>query len=156
MTDKTKLCRKCNTEKSLRSFTNDKSTWDGKHSICRVCRSEYVNTQQKLKRQTDTSYRYKLRKTYLKGKKKRVEYVANYKIEQGCKDCGVTYPGEPWLLEFDHLHSKSFDISTGVRSARPQSEIDTEIAKCDVLCLICHRRRTAKRGKYGVAITEVN
>ena len=35
----TKICTKCNIEKDLNDFTNDKSKKDGKHSHCKQCKS---------------------------------------------------------------------------------------------------------------------
>ena len=88
-------------------------------------------------------------------KKKRIEFVAQYKIEKGCTECKITYPDEPWLLEFDHIKDKKYDISTMVRSSHTLEDIKNEIEKCEVLCLICHRRRTATRQKWGQSIKTI-
>jgi hypothetical protein len=49
-------------------------------------------------------------------------------------------------MEFDHLDSetKEFNVSAGVTCASYERLI-AEIAKCDVVCANCHRRRTARR-----------
>jgi hypothetical protein len=54
------------------------------------------------------------------------------------------------VLEFDHLRDKEFSISKGLVDRNWQSVLD-EIAKCDVVCANCHRRRTAKRGGFARA-----
>lgn len=60
-----------------------------------------------------------------------------------CIDCGEA---DPVVLEFDHRDpaTKRFEIGGAVRT-RPVSvkRLLAEIAKCDVRCANCHRRRTA-------------
>ncbi len=48
------------------------------------------------------------------------------------------------VLEFDHLRDKRFDIGASLPYRNWQSILD-EIAKCEVVCANCHRRRTARR-----------
>ena len=52
---------------------------------------------------------------------------------------------DPILLEFDHRDRKNkrMDICTMARTSYGPDTIMDEIAKCDVLCVSCHRRRTA-------------
>jgi hypothetical protein len=54
------------------------------------------------------------------------------------------------VLEFDHLEEKSFNIAMGLRD-RSWEALVAEIAKCDVACANCHRRRTAVRGGFARA-----
>lgn len=61
-----------------------------------------------------------------------------------CVDCGET---DVLVLEFDHIAGKSFLIAAALRD-RFWSDILVEIAKCDVVCANCHRRRTAQRGRW--------
>ena len=76
--------------------------------------------------------------------RERVAYLIEYFRENPCRDCGET---DPVVLEFDHLYGKAFNISKGLRDRNWQSVL-AEIAKCDVVCSNCHRRRTARRGGY--------
>ena len=78
----------------------------------------------------------------------RVEFLVAYLREHPCVDCGV---GDPIVLEFDHLRDKKFSISSGLQDRNWQSVLD-EIAKCDVVCANCHRRRTAQRGGFRRAV----
>jgi hypothetical protein len=59
-------------------------------------------------------------------------------------NCGET---DPIVLEFDHLRDKKFNIGKAWRGHEWQSVLD-EIAKCEVVCANCHRRRTACRGGF--------
>ena len=67
-----------------------------------------------------------------------------YFRDHPCVDCGET---DPIVLEFDHLRDKKFGISTGIRN-RNWADVLDEIAKCEVVCANCHRRRTVRRGGF--------
>lgn len=58
-----------------------------------------------------------------------------------CIDCG-----EPDLvvLEFDHVRGKRADVSQMVSSAYAWSTVEFEITKCEVRCVNCHLRKTAR------------
>lgn len=70
------------------------------------------------------------------------QYVQQYKAGHPCTDCGE---GDPVVLEFDHVRGvKRFTIGNNV-TTRSLKAVKAEIAKCDVVCANCHRRRTAQR-----------
>lgn len=59
-----------------------------------------------------------------------------------CCDCGKNYPTEG--MEFDHVRGKKeFNIGSAVHWA-PIGRLKDEMAKCDVVCAVCHRVRTSK------------
>jgi hypothetical protein len=60
-----------------------------------------------------------------------------------CMDCGIR---DFAVLELDHREplDKRDDVSTLIRRRHSWSLISKEIAKCDVVCANCHRKRTAK------------
>jgi hypothetical protein len=64
--------------------------------------------------------------------------------EHPCVDCGQT---NPLFLEFDHavLGEKLDAVSTLAAAGRGLEIIQREIARCEVRCIICHRRRTARQ-----------
>jgi len=70
--------------------------------------------------------------------------LQDYLTRQRCLDCGVT---DLAVLEFDHRapEEKWRDVSDLVRSGGAWSTVLHEIAKCDVVCANCHRRRTARQ-----------
>lgn len=75
-------------------------------------------------------------------------YIVAFPREHPCVDCGE---GDPIVLEFDHLRDKKFSISKGLQD-RPWQDVLDEIAKCEVVCANCHRRRTAHRGGFARAV----
>jgi hypothetical protein len=74
----------------------------------------------------------------------RAQYVYDYLVEHSCLDCAET---DPVVLDFDHLRDKEHDISWLIRYGT-LARIRREIAKCEVVCANCHRRRTARRGNH--------
>lgn len=76
-----------------------------------------------------------------KGTNKRIAenkaYVLSLKI--CCVDCG-SLEG----LDFDHVRGTKFKAVSAMLSYK-RSRIDEEIAKCEVVCGVCHKGRTAQR-----------
>lgn len=69
--------------------------------------------------------------------------VYNYLKAHPCIDCG-----EPDIvvLDFDHVRGeKLHNVSDMIRRGAALQRIEAEIAKCDVRCANCHRRKTAAR-----------
>jgi hypothetical protein len=62
-----------------------------------------------------------------------------------CLDCGEA---NPVVLEFDHVSEKAASISALVADAAPLASLEVEIARCEVVCANCHRRRTARRAGW--------
>lgn len=68
-------------------------------------------------------------------------WLAAVKQESGCVDCG--FDADPSRLHFDHRPGelKLFEMWAAV--GRPRRLVEAEIAKCDVRCASCHRKRHA-------------
>lgn len=73
----------------------------------------------------------------------RIEWVKQYKLTQGCADCG--YNSHHAALDFDHRPgtTKVRDIKSGKTFG--WAALQEEVAKCDVVCANCHRVRTYDR-----------
>lgn len=74
------------------------------------------------------------------------ERLHQYYLSHPCVDCGETDPVVLVVLECDHLQDKLMDVSNMIRRVWAWRRIALEIAKCDVVCANCHRRRTYRRG----------
>jgi hypothetical protein len=64
-----------------------------------------------------------------------------------CTDCGER---DPLVLQFDHVERKrkTKDVAWLVGSGCSCKRLAAEIAKCQVRCANCHRRKTAERGNW--------
>jgi hypothetical protein len=69
------------------------------------------------------------------------ELVFNYLLKHPCIDCGET---NVLALEFDHVHSKKFDIGNALNNNVMIDLIKAEIKKCVIRCSSCHRIKTHK------------
>ncbi|HLZ25718.1 MAG TPA: hypothetical protein VKV73_00170 [Chloroflexota bacterium] len=68
------------------------------------------------------------------------------RLEEGyCVDCGEI---DVLVLQFDHRERKTTDVSRLVGNGCSASRLADELAKCDIRCASCHRRRTAERGGW--------
>lgn len=83
-----------------------------------------------------------------RGKKKRrvseQRKFVNKLKEAPCVDCGKTF--NPWQMDFDHRkkEEKIAPVSCFVSQGKTKGLLE-EIAKCDLVCCLCHRRRTYQR-----------
>ena len=131
-------CYRCGEMKPADDFAWRRKARGQRDSFCRPCRSAYgkehylAHRQRYIDQAAEVKRRLRLeRTTFL------LEYFATHR----CTDCGEP---DPVVLEFDHLRDKLFDIGQAPPYRNWQSILD-EIAKCDVVCANCHRRRTAQR-----------
>jgi hypothetical protein len=68
--------------------------------------------------------------------------VFKYFSSHACVDCGES---DPMVLEFDHVEGeKRADVSRMISDYCSWALIMEEIAKCEVRCANCHRRKTAR------------
>lgn len=85
--------------------------------------------------------------------RRRLEYQDRndaIKLARGCADCGW----REWArgLDWDHVRgTKVASIAGLIANGRLWSEIEDEIAKCDLVCANCHRIRTTVRRKTAAA-----
>lgn len=66
--------------------------------------------------------------------------VTEVKMASGCQDCEIR-PSVPSVLEFDHVRGVK-DFNLGSALSYSMARVEAEMAKCDVICVNCHRIRT--------------
>lgn len=59
-----------------------------------------------------------------------------------CADCGGQF--KPYQMDFDHRDpsTKSFNVMAGRAMLMSTTRVLAEVAKCDIVCVNCHRLRT--------------
>lgn len=91
---------------------------------------------------------YANRQTYIdKAYKKRNalrQWVYELKEKTPCADCDKRYPF--YVMDFDHLEDKQVLVSKIINSGS-WLKTQTEIAKCEIVCSNCHRKRTFVRAQ---------
>lgn len=116
-------CNGCGKAKPLSNFqpkiqANGKAGWEGKCKPCVSKRQKKNHAARRLDART---------------------YVFNYLKKNPCIDCGES---NILALEFDHTHSKKFDIGTALLSNTSLDLLQKEMKKCVVRCSTCHRIKT--------------
>lgn len=73
------------------------------------------------------------------------QFINGLKDGKTCPDCGKTYPY--YIMDFDHLGSKEFELNRAKQLRTDKNKVIAEVAKCDLICVNCHRLRTFRRSK---------
>ena len=137
-------CGRCHEEKPEGEFAWRRKKLGQLDNYCRPCRTAYHHEHYVANRQRYIDQAGRRRRQITA---ERTEWLITFLSEHPCVDCGER---DPVVLEFDHLRDKKFGIANGLQS-RPWQNVLDEIAKCQVVCANCHRRRTARRGGFARA-----
>lgn len=133
-----RLCGVCGVVKPFEEFSWRRKERGQRQNMCKACRKAYHREHYLAKRQRYVDQAAARNKAlYVERTKFLIEYFSTHP----CVDCGEA---DPVVLEFDHLRDKEFDVCAGLPYRNWQSILD-EIAKCDVVCRNCHRRRESRR-----------
>jgi hypothetical protein len=137
-----KTCSKCKLGKSIET---DFATKRGKpQSQCRAC----------MKLASDAHYQANKAKVKARSKARNEKirdeirlWLWGYLSLNPCVDCGED---DPVVLEFDHRDRelKTGSVSKMISNHASISQIQNEVVKCDVRCVLCHRRKTAREGNW--------
>lgn len=125
-------CRRCDRVLPVTEF-NLSSRYERQY-WCRTCQSLYY---------TGRSAHHKMlvsKNSAIYSARNRA-FVNEYLHDHPCVDCGEP---DVIVLEFDHMRDTRASISRLKRSCGLE-ELSAEIAKCEVRCVNCHRRKTAER-----------
>ena len=130
-----RVCYKCKKPKDLETeFYKHPDCKDGYNTKCKECaKKDGKDAYQRTPQRT-------LQGVYERRQRNR-QFIWNYYSAHPCVDCGED---DPVVLELDHVSGKKLaGVSQLVHNTRSLKVIEDEIAKCEVVCANCHRRRTA-------------
>ena len=142
-----KKCTDCKIKKSIKDFSiRTSKRWTGYNAKCKRCLADYALNYLK-----NNPEKKKLRKLYqLNSRKKYNNYLKEIK-NKPCLDCKKKYPY--YVMDFDHLNPKEKigNIRVLANKMIPMAKLEKEISKCELVCANCHRIRTFRRQKAGLA-----
>jgi len=138
-----KICNKCKFDYSepLEDHFNKRS--DTEDKLQRSCKKCVAIFHKEHYQQNKDYYKKKSVKHNKIYRKRNMQFVIDYLKLHPCIDCGET---DPIVLEFDHRGEKDYNVSK--MSTLSLALMCKEIAKCDVRCANCHRRKTAKQFNF--------
>lgn len=142
-----KTCARCKVPKPFDDFgiKNREKGW--RHCYCKDCmkefRKEHYHSAPGPYRERAKARKEDIKRLYF-------EFLST----RSCVDCGED---DPVLLEPDHVRGqKSANVSVLLREGRSWAAVQAELEKCDVRCVTCHRKKTARdqgwRKSIGVTV----
>lgn len=140
---KTRTCTTCGVEKAITEFPWKNREKGKRHAVCKSCTA--VRSNKWYYANKEHHVRNVMKHTRV-SRQKLKDYVNDYLSRNACVVCGEN---DPVVLEFDHVHGKDSAVANLIRLNVPLSRLQEEIEKCQVLCVNCHKRKTAReRGWY--------
>lgn len=137
---KRKFCRLCQKSRKISKFAWKSRVSHIRNSYCKGCqnilsRKHYRKNKKKyFKRNDDRREAFRIS-------------IIKYLLKNPCVECGES---DPVLLEFDHRNrnEKSNNVAVIAKAAGSWDSLWKEIKKCDVRCVKCHRKKTARESGW--------
>jgi predicted transcriptional regulator len=127
--------RSCSRCRQLLPATAFNRHGNGYQWWCRECFRAYFRKRGELHRDQCRAGRRRRRA-------RNKAFIREYLRTHPCVDCRES---DPDVLEFDHVGMKKDHVSRLADSGYSQAALAAEISACEVVCVNCHRRRTAER-----------
>lgn len=139
-----KRCTKCGQELREDAFPLRRKGKAVRQSYCRTCKAAMQRSWYLRNRDVHRANVARTgRQVRARIRERNQELVSRYKA-QPCAVCGRRYPAE--VMDFDHQRGiKIANVSALMN--RSTAVLQAEIAKCEVLCAVCHRIRTMQSRK---------
>jgi hypothetical protein len=142
-----KFCPRCQRNQPVNYF-NWKKLNVRRQVYCKDCSRKYIREHYY---KNVNYYLIKVNKRNKILEAKFHEYIGMYLSTHPCVDCGET---NIIVLEFDHRErlDKRMEVSKIYQRRMSLESLIKEVAKCDVRCSNCHRKKTAKEsGSWKIA-----
>lgn len=127
-------CGRCRQYLPLTRFSRHP---DGRQWWCRDCFQHYFRARGELHLDQIQSARHRRRQ---KGR----AFLSLYLRSHHGSDCGEA---DPLVLELDHIAGKRGGLGALVDRGASIRRLEQELVNCEVVCVNCHRVRTAARGR---------
>jgi hypothetical protein len=133
-------CYDCGETKPIEAFAFANKAKGTRQGRCRSCHAAYRRRHYLRNRATYIRQEVARIRRY---RQENRPLLREYLRAHPCVDCGET---DIVVLDFDHRDpaQKKKDVNW-IAARRPWTQVLAEIAKCEVRCANCHRRRTAKQ-----------
>ena len=137
-------CRVCFEEKPEDSFSYKNKALALRHTQCKDCNKAYCAEHY---RRNAKQYKERAVVNAASRREDLHRRLFAYLAAHPCVDCGEA---DPLALELDHRDGaeKLHNLSRMWYNGYSWKKIEAEIAKCDVRCANCHRRRTARQQNW--------
>jgi hypothetical protein len=147
----TRRCCTCGETKPAEQFAMKDKSRNLRATKCRGCQRVYSREHYRRNR---AKYISKAARRSKRERENNRQRLFDYLIDHPCIDCGET---DPLVLDFDHRDSKTKRGTVSRLASRLSwTNLEREIAQCDVRCANCHRRRTAEQFNWARYIREAS
>ncbi len=137
-------CRQCGEVKPEDDFSYKNKAQALRHTQCKSCSKSYCAEHYQ---RHSALYKNRAVRNSAVRREELHRRLHEYLSFHPCVDCGEA---DPLVLELDHRDraKKLHNLSRMWYNGYSWKKIEDEIAKCDVRCANCHRRRTAHQQKW--------
>ena len=133
-----RTCSVCKVTKPIVEFNLRNEVTGRRETLCKACKRAYTKSHY---RKNKDAYKRRAKGHSRKVREENGRKLAEYLRSHPCIDCGEA---DIIVLEFDHLQGKRKAVGAMVNGCYGWETILLEIAKCEVRCSNCHKRRTAR------------
>jgi hypothetical protein len=149
-----KICAKCNQmlDNSQFNLSNPRTPKTSKlQSYCRGCSKQYAKGWYQVNRETHKA------KTLIQLNARTGPIRDWYRAEKEstpCTDCRGYH--EWYNMEYDHISDdKDHNIGSMITAGFTREEIQAEMNKCELVCVMCHRNRTYSRAGNNTRYSDI-
>jgi hypothetical protein len=130
-----KLCPKCLATKPIAEFPMRNADQHRPSSYCLLCQRIYSRAHYARNKKAHNERRRLHQIEYIR---RNISLIAEHMRSRSCGE------SDPVVLEFDHVRGvKRLEISMMKGRGYSWQAVRDEIAKCEIRCANCHRRKTA-------------